>query len=281
MNTIAAQEIGSDYTEPTVRAAVAACDLRRDRLWVDRWRLEGGYEWQDGLVRQRDAVLGPLRAHGWRLEARAPRCPLRFERPTRLPDRLASRRRLHADGGDHSVSASPTLDARTCHGSRRRDWFEAPDGQARSDRPPVVPGCRLPARRALTFRHRSSSISAGQPRRRATSSTSSRSSARASESSCGSGAVPGLLAWGGTADAGDRRHSRPSCNHLDRHTCARCRELRWRESRRAGRPDGTRRSVVGAADVFDLLRFDVARGFRDGRWSFSVDVITRLLVDIL
>lgn len=36
---------------------------------------------------------------------------------------------------------------------------------------------------------------------------------------------------------------------------------------------GWRPSVgVGALTVFDLLRFDVARGVRDGRWSFYVDV---------
>jgi hypothetical protein len=29
---------------------------------------------------------------------------------------------------------------------------------------------------------------------------------------------------------------------------------------------------LGALSVFDLLRFDVARGLRDGRWTFSVDV---------
>ena len=29
---------------------------------------------------------------------------------------------------------------------------------------------------------------------------------------------------------------------------------------------------VGALSVFDLLRFDVARGLRDGRWTFGVDV---------
>jgi len=28
---------------------------------------------------------------------------------------------------------------------------------------------------------------------------------------------------------------------------------------------------LGALSIFDVLRFDVARGFRDGRWSFSVD----------
>ena len=37
---------------------------------------------------------------------------------------------------------------------------------------------------------------------------------------------------------------------------------------------------IGALTVFDLLRFDVARGLRDGRWSFSVDV-TRDLWSIL
>jgi hypothetical protein len=29
---------------------------------------------------------------------------------------------------------------------------------------------------------------------------------------------------------------------------------------------------IGALSIFDLIRFDVARGLRDGRWSFSVDV---------
>lgn len=36
---------------------------------------------------------------------------------------------------------------------------------------------------------------------------------------------------------------------------------------------GWRPSVgLGALTIFDLLRFDVARGLRDGRWSFNVDV---------
>jgi hypothetical protein len=29
---------------------------------------------------------------------------------------------------------------------------------------------------------------------------------------------------------------------------------------------------LGALTVFDVLRFDVARGLRQGRWTFSVDV---------
>jgi hypothetical protein len=29
---------------------------------------------------------------------------------------------------------------------------------------------------------------------------------------------------------------------------------------------------VGALTIFDLLRFDISRGLRDGRWTFSVDV---------
>jgi hypothetical protein len=37
---------------------------------------------------------------------------------------------------------------------------------------------------------------------------------------------------------------------------------------------------IGALTLFDLLRFDVARGLNDGRWSFSVDV-TRDLWSIL
>jgi hypothetical protein len=30
---------------------------------------------------------------------------------------------------------------------------------------------------------------------------------------------------------------------------------------------------IGVLTIFDLLRFDVAKGLRDGRWAFSVDVI--------
>jgi len=29
---------------------------------------------------------------------------------------------------------------------------------------------------------------------------------------------------------------------------------------------------LGALTVFDVIRFDVARGLRDGRWTFSVDI---------
>ena len=43
------------------------------------------------------------------------------------------------------------------------------------------------------------------------------------------------------------------------------------------KPDAGRRGWhpsigVGALALFDLLRFDVARGLRDGRWTFNVDV---------
>lgn len=47
------------------------------------------------------------------------------------------------------------------------------------------------------------------------------------------------------------------------------------------RPRGLYPSVgIGALFLFDLLRFDVARGLRDGTWTFSVDV-TRTLWGIL
>jgi hypothetical protein len=37
---------------------------------------------------------------------------------------------------------------------------------------------------------------------------------------------------------------------------------------------------VGTLMLFDLVRFDVARGLRDGRWTFSVD-LTRDLWPVL
>ena len=40
-----------------------------------------------------------------------------------------------------------------------------------------------------------------------------------------------------------------------------------------GAPEGTRPAVgVGLLTLYDVLRFDVARGLRGGRWSFSIDV---------
>ena len=40
-----------------------------------------------------------------------------------------------------------------------------------------------------------------------------------------------------------------------------------------GMPDGTHAALgIGLLTVFDVLRFDVARGLRGGRWTFSVDV---------
>jgi hemolysin activation/secretion protein len=47
----------------------------------------------------------------------------------------------------------------------------------------------------------------------------------------------------------------------------------WIDGAAAGAPSGWYPSVgLGALAVFDLLRFDVGRGLRDGRWSFSVDL---------
>ena len=41
----------------------------------------------------------------------------------------------------------------------------------------------------------------------------------------------------------------------------------------SGLPEGFHPALgVGVLTLFDLLRFDVARGLRDGRWTFSVDV---------
>ena len=47
-NTIAAQEFGSDYTDPyDARGASVTMDF--GQRFGGRWRLTGGYEWQDSL----------------------------------------------------------------------------------------------------------------------------------------------------------------------------------------------------------------------------------------
>jgi hypothetical protein len=51
--------------------------------------------------------------------------------------------------------------------------------------------------------------------------------------------------------------------------------LAWNDGDgRTGRQVGGLRPAVGlgAIGLFNLLRVDVARGLRDGRWMFSVDV---------
>jgi len=46
----------------------------------------------------------------------------------------------------------------------------------------------------------------------------------------------------------------------------------WIDKRSSGQEGGWFPSVgLGALTLFDVIRFDVARGLRDGRWSFSVD----------
>ena len=54
---------------------------------------------------------------------------------------------------------------------------------------------------------------------------------------------------------------------------ARCRDDPPARERIEERADAARAALgLGALTVFDVLRLDVARGLRDGRWTFSVDI---------
>jgi hypothetical protein len=261
-NSIAAQEFGSDYTNPyDSRGASLALDLGH-RLG-GRWKIEAGYEWQDTLFVNATPARGLYEPTIPAAKLRGPRAVISFDRPTapafgRLELRVTGELRgalLELEGAD-GWGDGPAV-GRAVLGLQ----FEHPLPPFRvagrtslavgigSDLPPqefvylggptTAPGYgfhevvgrfggyqRLEARFRVPF--------VGFP----------------------------LGRYGNT---GSSATLAPFV-----HTAY----IARLDTLSGGRGAGWYPSVgVGLLTVFDLLRFDVAKGMRDGRWSFSVDVI--------
>ena len=263
-NSIAAQEFGSDYTDPyDVRGAALTLELGRRLGGI--WSLEAGYEWHDPLEVNATPARGDYEPTVASAKLRGPRAVLTYDRPTSLAVggaevRLFGEARL----ARMSVGVAPFwLTAREFGRVAMWAHVERPFGAIRlvsrtsaaagigSDLPPqefVYLGGPTTAP-GYEFHELVGRIGGSQ-----------RLEARLP--------VPFFaLPLGRYGNTGSAATLAPFLHtayiaRLDRTAPAGQRPLGWYPS-----------VGVGLLTVFDLLRFDVAKGVRDGRWSFSVDVI--------
>ena len=262
-NTIAAQELGSDYTDPyDTRGASLTVDLGNRA--GGRWRLSGGYEWQDRLDVHATPAWGQYESTlaAWKLHG--PRAVLSFERPTAL-----SLGGFEVRVGGEARASRAVLDIPDREGEEAtfgRGWLgiqsERPVGSARVVVRTSVAGGVGPDLPPQEFVHLGGPTTA-----------------------------PGyefheLVGRVGVSQRLETRFSVPfpalplgRYGHTGRaatlapyaHTAYIARVQNGVPGERGA---GWYPAVgIGVLTVFDLLRFDVAKGLRDGRWAFSVDVI--------
>jgi hypothetical protein len=264
-NTIAAQEFGSDYTDPY--------DTRGGSLTIDlgnraggRWRLSGGYEWQAGLEVHATPASGQYEPTiaAWKLHG--PRAAVSFERPTALS---LGGFEVRVTGEAHAARA--TLDVPGLEGEKTafsRGWLgvqgERPVGSSRVVSRTSIGGAVGPDLPTQEFVYLGGPTTApGYEFHELVGrfGVSQRLEARL--------AIPfPALPLGRYGNTGQSATLAPFA-----HTAYVTRV-------EAARPGSGQRGAgwypalgVGVLTVFDLLRFDVAKGLRDGRWAFSVDVI--------
>jgi hypothetical protein len=262
-NTVAAQEMGSDYTDPyDTRGLGLTIDLG-SRLG-GRWRVSGGYEWQDSLSVHARPSWGRYEATipAWKL--RGSRAALNYERATALALGGAELRFSGELRGARISVDRPGFERleSTLGRGRLGLQMERPFGPNRlvsrssigaavgADVPPqefVYLGGPTTAP-GYEFHELVGRLGATQ-----------RVEARL--------AVPfPALPLGRYGTTGGSATLAPFA-----HTAY---VARVASSVRGEREAGWYPSVgVGLLTIFDLLRFDVAKGLRDGRWAFSVDII--------
>jgi hypothetical protein len=264
-NTIAAQEFGSDYTDPY--------DSRGGSLTIDlgnraggRWRLSGGYEWQDGLQVHATPASGQYEPTiaAWKLHG--PRAAVSFERPTELS---LGGVEVRVSGEVHAARA--TLDVPGLEGEETafgRGWLgvqgERPVGSARVVSRTSVGGAVGPDLPPQEFVYLGGPTTAPGYEFHELVGRFAASQRLEARFSIPFPALP-LGRYGNTGQAA---------------TLAPFAHTAYVTRVEAGRPGSSQRGAgwypalgVGVLTVFDLLRFDVAKGLRDGRWAFSVDVI--------
>jgi len=262
-NSLAAQEFGSDYTNPY--------DSRGTSLGLDlghrvggRWRVEAGYEWQDPLFVNASPARGEYEPTIPAVELRGLRGAIGFDRPTALAFAgLELRATGELRGGLTEVAdGDGWRDGASVGRAALGLQMERPIGSIRfSGRTSLAVGIGsdLPAQEFVylggpttapgyEFHELVGRIGGYQ-----------RLEARFHVPFV---AVP-LGRYGNTG------RSATIAPFVHTAYVARLDTLSS-----GGHGAGWYPSVgIGFLTVFDLLRFDVAKGMRDGRWSFSVDVI--------
>jgi hypothetical protein len=263
-NSIAAQEFGSDYTDPyDARGVSVVLDL--GRRWGGHWRVEGGYEWQDSLQVNASPATGRYEptVAAWGL--RGPRGVVTFDRPTSLAiGGVELRVSGEVRGARAVIEGPPARNDQVEYGRLALSTrLERPIGAGRlvgrasfagavgSDLPPqefvhlggptTAPGYEF---HELVGRFGASLRLEGRV------------------------PVPfPTLSIGRYGNTGRAATLAPFA-----HAAYVGRPVEtWRGNDRG---TGWYPAVgVGLLTVFDLLRFDVAKGLRDGRWAFSVDVV--------
>jgi hypothetical protein len=279
-NTIAAQEFGSDHTDPYLVRAVGVDALLGSALGFS-WRLEGALEEHDTLTVGAAPARGRYEGTLGVLPLRAGRLSLRLDRPTALA----------AFGTELRVTAE-----------LRATAFR-PKSRAVVD--PIGPRTELVPRAAVVA-HLERPVS----RTRVVSHSILAATLVAPGGTAGLPTQELVFFGGPTTAPGHEFHELVGTGGLSQ-------RLEWqlpipfvavplgrfgRAPARAtlapfahvavvgGDPDPVHRlgadgsfptprhsgaypsAGVGLITLFDLLRFDVARGLRDGRWTFSVDV---------
>ena len=262
-NTIAAQEFGSDYTDPyDSRGAALTIDLGQ-RLGA-RWRVAGGYEWQDSLGVHARPSRGRYEPTigAWKL--RGPRAALTFDRPTAL-----SVGGFEARVSGELRAARVSVDSAGRFGtpvSVGRAWLglqaERPLGEMRLVLQTSIAAAAGPDLPPQEFVYLGGPTTApGYDFHEFVSRVGG------SQRVEGRFSIPfAAFSLGRYGNSGRRATLAPFAHtaYLARVDTSLARE------RRAGWYPSV---GVGLLTLFDVVRFDVAKGLRDGRWTFSVDVI--------
>lgn len=248
VSSIAAQEFGTDFTEPYgARGGSLAVRARPLLNWT--FSLEGAIERQRALTVNATPASGIYEATIPATPLRERRATLSFDRPTRLGP-WGFETQLHADGSLIQYKAFDN-DYRNVSRVSVRGDFERPLGTSRivlrSFGGWITAGDSVPAQHLVYL---------GGPT-----------------------SAPGYVFHQFASRAAASQHAEvqfpvpfPSFT-LGRYgktpasmTLAPFVNAAWIDTK------GWHPSVgIGALTIFDLLRFDVARGLRDGRWTFSVD----------
>ena len=264
VNTLAAQEFGSDYTDPyDVRAAGLGATL--GERWGVRWRAEGAYE------RHRAVQVNATPANGQYAPTipaaalRGPRLSLFAERPTAAgPWGTSLRVKGELRGGwmDGDDAAGTTPDARFVRGDvvGEAERAFAPGRLVLRTTVAGVVGADAPAQQLVYqggpmsgpgYRYHELAGRLGASQR-----VEWRTPLPFPSLPLGRyGRTPGAMTLAPYAHAS--YVGRPPLEEP--------------------RAEGVYPALgVGGLFFFDLLRVDVARGLRDGRWTFNVDIATTL-----